>query len=104
MIDGKYEYMVYVQCMTYQHALYITDALNGFNCQQTDFPFVCVVMDDASTDGAQDVINHYLVENFMLEEDGVALKNGKFVGPPMYGMAMNILKKQNLIKSKNYDD
>lgn len=61
-----------------------------------------MVIDDASTDGAQDVINNYLVENFMLEEDGVALKNGKFVGPPMCGMVMNILRKQELITKKVY--
>lgn len=34
------------------------------------------------------------------EGKGVALKNGKFVGPPMYGMAINILRKKNLIESK----
>lgn len=59
-----------------------------------------MVIDDASTNGAQEVINRYLEDNFMLEEDGVALKNGKFVGPPMYGMAMNILNKKKLIDSK----
>lgn len=98
------KYLVGVRCVTYQHEKFIKDALDGFAMQQTDFPFLVMLIDDASTDGTQDVINRYLEDNFMLEEDGVALKNGKFVGPPMYGMAMNILKKQNLIKSKNYDD
>lgn len=42
----------------------------------------------------------YLFEEAQREGKGVALKNGKFVGPPMYGMAMNILNKKNLIDSK----
>lgn len=53
-------------------------------------------------DGLMKMVSLY--EEAQREGKGVALKNGKFVGPPMYGMAMNILKKQNLIKSKNYDD
>ena len=53
-------------------------------------------------DGLMKMVSLY--EEAQREGKGVALKSGKFVGPPMYGMAMNILKKQNLIKSKNYDD
>lgn len=41
-----------------------------------------------------------LYEEAQREGKGVALKNGKFVGPPMYGMAMNILNKKKLIDSK----
>lgn len=97
MDSFRYKYLVAIRCMTFLHANYITDALDGFAMQQTDFPSLVMLIDDASTDGTQDVINRYLEDNFMLEEDGVALKNGKFVGPPMYGMAMNILRKQELI-------
>ena len=35
------------------------------------------------------------------EGKGVALMNGKFVGPPMLKMAQNILEKQKLIESRN---
>lgn len=41
-----------------------------------------------------------LYEEAQLEGKGVTLKNGKFVGPPMYGMAMNILNKKKLIDNK----
>lgn len=41
-----------------------------------------------------------LYEEAQREGKGVALKNGKFVGPPMYGMAINILNKKKLIDSK----
>ncbi len=55
----KEQYKVYVHCITYNHGKYITDALDGFVMQQTNFQFVCVVYDDASTDGEQDVIRDY---------------------------------------------
>ena len=45
----KYDWMVYVICATYNHASYIKDAMNGFTMQETDFPFVCAIIDDAST-------------------------------------------------------
>lgn len=57
---SRQEYMVLVRCFTYNHTSYITDALNGFVMQKTDFPFVCLVIDDASTDGEQEVIKSFL--------------------------------------------
>ena len=62
----KYEWMVYVSCMTYNHAPYIVETMNGFTMQKTNFPFVCAIADDASTDGEQEVINDYLNEHFDL--------------------------------------
>lgn len=56
----KEKYKVLVRCFTYNHREYIEDALNGFAMQQTSFPFVCLVMDDASTDGEQDVIKSWM--------------------------------------------
>lgn len=61
--------MVRVQCMTYNHAPYIEDAMNGFCMQETDFPYVCVIVDDASTDGEPEVIKKYLEKNFDLQDD-----------------------------------
>ena len=54
------EYKVLVRCATYNHSKYIEDALNGFAIQKTNFPFVCHVMDDASTDGEQDIIKAWM--------------------------------------------
>lgn len=53
-------YKVLVRCFTYNQSKYIEDALNGFAMQQTNFPFTCLVMDDASTDGEQDVIKAWM--------------------------------------------
>ena len=54
------------KCMTYNHHDYIVDAMNGFTMQQTTFPFVAVIVDDASTDGEPEVINNYLKEHIDL--------------------------------------
>lgn len=54
------DYKVLVGCMTYNHSKYIVDALNGFAMQKTNFPFACIVMDDASTDGEPEVIKDWL--------------------------------------------
>lgn len=64
-------YMVCVRCFTYNHAPYIEDALNGFCMQETTFPFVCTIVDDASTDGEQKVIKKYLQEHFDLENKAI---------------------------------
>lgn len=56
----RQDYKVLVRCYTYNHSKYIEDALNGFAMQQTNFPFVCLVMDDASTDGEQEVIKAWM--------------------------------------------
>lgn len=65
-------YMLRVSCMTYNQSAYITDALNGFVMQQTDFPFVCTIVDDASTDGEQEIIKKYMQEHFDLQDSFVA--------------------------------
>lgn len=61
-------FKVCVRCFTFNQSRYITDALNGFVMQQTDFPFVCCIVDDASTDGEQDVIRKYVEVNFDLSD------------------------------------
>lgn len=66
------KFKVCCRCFTFNHSKYITDTLNGFTMQQTSFPFVCCIVDDASTDGEQDVIRKYVEKNFDLSEDSVA--------------------------------
>lgn len=56
----RQDYKVLVRCFTYNQAKYIEDTLNGFAKQETEFPFVCLVMDDCSTDGEQKVITKWL--------------------------------------------
>ena len=51
--------LVAIRCITYNHEPYIRDALNGFVMQKTNFPFVAIVHDDASTDGTAEIIREY---------------------------------------------
>ena len=71
-------FKVRVVCKTYNHAAYIKDALDGFVMQQTSFPFVCAIVDDASTDGEQTVIRAYLEAYFDFDEDGAYSKEAYF--------------------------
>ncbi len=57
-----------VQCITYNHSQFIEDTLNGFAIQQTNFPFVCCVYDDASTDGEQEVLKRWVDNHCNAEE------------------------------------
>lgn len=61
-ISGRF--LVSINCMAYNQSGFIVDALNGFAMQQTDFPYVAVIVDDASTDGEQKVIRNYVDEHF----------------------------------------
>lgn len=77
----KVDYKVLVRCFTYNQSKYIEDALNGFAMQQTDFPFVCLVMDDCSTDGEQNAIKAWMerecdmekAENLEIEKSFITL-------------------------------
>lgn len=57
-------FKVYVRCFTFNQSNYILDALNGFVMQQTSFPFLCCIVDDASTDNEPEVIKNFLMEEF----------------------------------------
>lgn len=67
MID--FRPLVCVSSITYNHAPYIEDAMNGFCMQQTTFPFVCTILDDASTDGEPEIIKSYLQKHFDLDDN-----------------------------------
>lgn len=59
----NYKYIVATRCLTYNHAPYIEEALSGFAMQETSFPIVFIIVDDASTDGEQDVIRQWATNN-----------------------------------------
>ncbi len=51
--------LVAIRCITYNHAPYIRQCLEGFVMQQTNFRYVAIVHDDASTDGTAEIIREY---------------------------------------------
>ncbi|MGZ3402166.1 MAG: glycosyltransferase family 2 protein [Phenylobacterium sp.] len=50
---------VTVMIITYNHAKYIAQAIDSVLAQETDFSVAIHVIDDCSTDGAQDIIRDY---------------------------------------------
>lgn len=53
------EILVSISCITYNHAPYIRECLDGFMMQKTNFAFEVLIHDDASTDGTADIIREY---------------------------------------------
>ena len=51
--------LVAIHCLVYNHEPYLRDCFEGFVMQQTNFPFVAIVHDDASTDKSADIIREY---------------------------------------------
>lgn len=51
--------MASINCVTFNHAAYIRQALDSFLMQKTDFEFEILVHDDASTDGTGDILREY---------------------------------------------
>lgn len=51
--------LVAIHCLVYNHEPYLRDCFEGFVMQQTNFPFVAIVHDDASTDGSVAIIREY---------------------------------------------
>ena len=62
----SFQFMVCARCWTFNHANFIEDTMNGFTIQETSFPFICLIIDDASTDGEPEVIRQYFNQNFDL--------------------------------------
>ena len=79
---------VFVRCMTFNHEAYIKDALNGFVIQQTKFPFVVAIINDASTDKTKSVINEF-VENNCIHNPEIDLRIEE------YGTVLDVTVKDN---------
>lgn len=73
-------FLVRILCMTYNHETYISDAMTGFVMQKTDFPFVVVIIDDASTDKTGEVIRQFVTDHFSLNKPMVGRMEEKEYG------------------------
>jgi glycosyltransferase involved in cell wall biosynthesis len=81
-------HLVFVRCMTFNHEAYIEDALNGFVMQQTNFPFVVAIINDASTDKTKSVINEF-IENNCIHNPEIDLRIEE------YGTVLDVIVKDN---------
>ena len=71
-MESERKYIVRTHCAAYNHELYIRDALQGFVIQETTFPVVYTIVDDASKDRTADVIREFVVQNFDLQDTSIA--------------------------------
>ena len=53
------EILLSICCITYNHAKFIRQCLDGFVMQKTNFKFEVLIHDDASTDGTAEIIKEY---------------------------------------------
>jgi len=51
--------IVSVCCATYNHEKFISETIDGFLMQETDFPFEIIIRDDASIDNTAKIIEKY---------------------------------------------
>lgn len=63
-MNPGFTYLVCTQCFTYNHEAFILDTLNGFIVQETSFPVVYTIVDDASTDNGPQILVDFFNENF----------------------------------------
>ncbi len=56
---NRMEPLVSVSVVTYRHAGYIRECLDGILMQRTDFPFEVIVGEDGSTDGTREICEEY---------------------------------------------
>lgn len=83
-MENKNDFLVHIACMTYNHESFIKDAMNGFVMQDTSFPFVAIIIDDASTDKTRDVIRQYLIDHFTLDDSLLSRKEDKEYGQVLF--------------------
>lgn len=82
---------VSVNCICYNHAKYLHQALDSVLCQKTTFPYEILIHDDASTDGSQEIIREYMSKypnriRAVLQTVN-QYSQGKFVSSFLTGMA-----------------
>jgi glycosyltransferase involved in cell wall biosynthesis len=56
---AEHEILVSVVCITYNHENFISQAIDSFLYQKTNFRFEIIIHDDASTDKTLEIINEY---------------------------------------------
>ncbi len=58
-VDNTDNPLVSVKCMTFNHEKYISQSIDSFLMQKTNFPFEILIHDDASTDKTAEIIKEY---------------------------------------------
>ena len=106
----KDKILVSVCCMAYNHEKYISECLDGFVKQKTDFAFEVLVHDDASTDRTQEIIRQYaekypnIIKPIIQTENQYSKKRdivGEFLAPIVRGQFVAICEGDDFWTSEN---
>lgn len=79
-----YKYTVCTRCYTYNQEAFILDALNGFAMQETTFPVVSCIVDDASTDSEPQVLRDYFNTHFDVDDSSCAFRENTDYGEILF--------------------
>lgn len=74
MVPNDFDILVY--CITFNQSKYINDCINGIVSQKTKIPFLVCIIDDASTDGEQNLLTKY-VDDSCDRVENQFIKNGE---------------------------
>jgi hypothetical protein len=58
--------------------------MSGFVMQNTNFPFVAVIIDDASTDRTSETIKHFMADHFALDDPMTSRREEKEYGQLLF--------------------
>ena len=84
-MENTNKLIVCTQCFTYNQASFILDALHGFVAQQTEFPVIYTIVDDASTDDEPQILRDFFNDNFCVDDPEVAYQEEVDYGTVLYG-------------------
>lgn len=82
--------LVSISCITYNHASYIKECIDGFLMQKTNFNFEVLIHDDHSTDGTEEIIKEYakqypdIIKPLFEKENQYSL--GKTIGSAVWNL------------------
>lgn len=83
-MSAEIKYKVCTKCFTYNQEPYILDALGGFVMQETTFPVVYVIVDDASTDNTSHIIRDFFDNSFSVEDSDVSYQEEASYGTVLF--------------------
>ena len=83
-MNRNYRYTVCTRCFTYNHEAFIVDAMNGFIIQETDFPVVTTIVDDASTDDTPKLVRQFFYDHFDWENDPLSYQKEEAFGSVLF--------------------
>lgn len=93
-----------IGCITYNHAGYISQCIEGFLMQKTTFPFEIIIHDDASTDGTSEIVKEYADKYPDLIKAIIQTKNQYSNGGRIYSRFIHPISRGKYIATCEGDD